>query len=477
MTNHSTLASTLARGLAVAVLAAAGVARALPIQLKDSNGTKYNVNTQVVPLSNFSNASGALTNATFVKPVTVTSTYIGFTPWFFFLTTYTVQREINVPLTPAFDGFNGLLITGVNGQKLTVPLVYNPGQTAAEECTQDGKSRQLVFATQTFAEQNLAVTRKVYVPNNQEWVRWLNIVTNTAPAGSAPNQVGISLLGVIASGTNTKVTKSSTGDSSVSSADLWFTTAQNVPAGTTSFMPKIGYVVQGPGATTPLANLGISTTTSPPGKAGFTYIPTIPPGGTAIVMTFVTVQGKTKQAKSTCENIVTVPLPASAIKCMSEQELSQVVNFAPVTPPVLKNATVKLKFDKTDQDTVQWKGKITIAAGLALSGLNVGVNFGGVAQTFVLNKGGSANNGGGNKFNLDASLKNGVTKAGTYNFSFNLKGDLQTALAGFGLTDADADNAAVSIPLTMTAGPGNYAVDQPFTYNATAGKSGTAKAP
>jgi hypothetical protein len=106
----------------------------------------------------------------------------------------------------------------------------------------------------------------------------------------------------------------------------------------------------------------------------------------------------------------------------------------------------------------------------------VTVNLGGVIQTFFLSKGGSANNGGGNKFNLDASLKNGVTKAGTYNFSFNLKGDLQTSFAQYGLTNADASNVGVSIPLTMTAGPGEYAVDQPFTYNATGGKSGTAKA-
>ena len=38
-------------------------------------------------------------------------------------------------------------------------------------------------------------------------------------------------------------------------------------------------------------------------------------------------------------------------------------------------------------------------------------------------------------------------------------------------------NAPVSIPLTMTARPGEYAVrTQPFTYKATQGKSGTAKA-
>jgi hypothetical protein len=100
-----------------------------------------------------------------------------------------------------------------------------------------------------------------------------------------------------------------------------------------------------------------------------------------------------------------------------------------------------------------------------------------VTQSFVLAKNGTANNGGGNKFNLNAELKNGVTKAGTYNFSFNLKGDLQTALAGFDLTNADASNVAVSIPLTLTAGPGAYAVDQPFTLQRHAGKSGTAKAP
>ena len=467
--------SMSARCLAIALIAATSLAHALPVELKDSNGTKYNINTQVVPLGTLSDASGALTNATFVKPVTVTSYYIAFTPWFFFLTTYTVQRQINVPLTPAFDGFNGLLIAGLNGERLTVPLVFNPGQPlAATECSQNGKDRQLVFPTQTFPDQNLALTRKVYVPNNSEWVRWLNYVTNT---GTTPTQVAIGLLGVLASEEDTKVINTSTGDSILTIGDLWFTTAQNVPTGVTSLQPRIGFVVQGAGAPAPVTNLGISTTTDPAGKTGVVYTPTIAPGGTVIVMTFVTVQGKSKQAKSTCENLVANPLPSSAIKCMSEQELSQVVNFEPITPPVLKNATVKLKFNKTGQDTVQWKGKITIAGGLALSGLAVNVNFGGVTQSFVLAKNGSANNGSGNKFNLNADLKNGVTKPGTYNFSFNLKGDLQTALAAFDLTNADADNVPVSIPLTLTAGPGSYAVDQPFTYNATQGKSGTAKTP
>ena len=102
-----------------------------------------------------------------------------------------------------------------------------------------------------------------------------------------------------------------------------------------------------------------------------------------------------------------------------------------------------------------------------------------MTQSFLLNKSGSANDGGGNKFDLQANLSNGVTKAGNVKFSFNLKGDLQTALAAYGLTDATVSNVAVSIPLTFAVGSSGagYGVDQAFTYNATQGKSGTAKAP
>src|SRR5262245_31554829 len=318
------------------------------------------------------------------------------------------------------------------------------------------------------------LTRKVYVSSGQDWVRWLNIVTNTSPN---PVQPTIALLGLLASGNETKIVATSSGDSILTIGDLWFTTAQSVPQGRQSFQPRLGYVVQGPGATAPVANLGISVTSAPPGKTAFAYTPTIPPNGTVVIMTFVTVQGKSKQAKKTCEDIVTTPLSSNAIKCMTQQELSQVVNFAPITPPVFKNSTVKLNFKKTGQDTVEWKGKITIGAGITLTGLPVTVNFGGVTQNFSLKKNGVAKNGGGNNFKLNANLKKGVTKAGTYNFSFHMKGDLQTSLAQYGLTNADAKNVPVSIPLTMTAGPGQYATDQPYTYKAAQGKSGTAKAP
>jgi len=213
--------------LLASVLGLAPAAHGLPVELKDQNGTRYQINTDVDPLISNSFASGALTDATYEKPVTVTSYYVGFTPFLFFLTTYTVQHQINVPLTNAFAGFNGLLITGVNGAALPAPVVYNPGEApASEDCLQNNQNRQLNFQPQTFANLNLQVARKVFIANNSNVVRWFNTVTNT---GAVANQVGITLSGLLGSGAQTKVTATSTGDSTITAADLWFTTAQSVP--------------------------------------------------------------------------------------------------------------------------------------------------------------------------------------------------------------------------------------------------------
>ena len=114
--------------LAAALVSMIGaLAHALPVELKDSNGTRYNVNTQVSPLISDSLASGALTDATYTAPTTVTE-YYSFETFFGGISTATAKYQVNVPLTPAFVGFNGLLISSLNGQTLPSPLVFNPGR-------------------------------------------------------------------------------------------------------------------------------------------------------------------------------------------------------------------------------------------------------------------------------------------------------------------------------------------------------------
>jgi hypothetical protein len=457
--------------LLVVSFMAASLAWALPVELKDQNQTNYRINTQVSPLITSSQASGAVLDATYNQPVTLTTYFVGLTPFGFFFTTYTAQRQINVPLTNAFLGFNGLILTGANGVPLPAKRPYNPGQVlAGQECQQNNKNRELVFQPQTFNDINLMVQRRVFVPDNASFVRWINMVTNIGPT---QQMVGITLQGLLGSGPQTKVTATSSGDSVVAPDDLWFTTAQSVPQGTHSTEPAIGYVLQGDGATAPARAAQINSL----GQAIATYTPTIPAGGSVVVMTFVTVQGNKKQVKNTVQNLVSNPLPSNAIKCMSQQELKEVVNFKPITPPVTKTSTtITLNFKKTAADTVAWKGKITLGSGTSLQGLPVTVDVGGAIGRFVLNKNGKANNGNGNKFSLNANLKNGKTTSGTVNFSFNLKGDFKTLLADDGLTDANVKNVPVTVPIVFTAGPGEFAADQPFKYKAKQGKSGTATA-
>src|SRR5262249_41951551 len=234
-----------------------------------------------------------------------------------------------------------------------------------------------------------------------------------------------------------------------------FTTAQQTPTGTFSRQPKLGFVVQGPGAEPP-PSVAINSL----GRTGFVYTPSLEPGASAIVMTFVTVQGKKKQAKKTVQKLVT--LPAKAITCLTQPELLQIVNFASITQPVTKKATIALNFEQANADKVNWNGTITIGAGISLSGLPVTIDVGGAAQTFVLNKRGKASNGGGNKFSLEPKLKHGVTKAGPARFSFQLKGDLTATFADDGLVDTTVKNAPVTVPASFTAGAQSYAIEQVF---------------
>jgi hypothetical protein len=456
----------IARLTTLALLACAAAAHALPITLRDSNGTRYNVNSDVSPDAPTSLASGALTDATFQKPVTVTSYFLGYT-FFGFTTVYTERRHVNIPLRNAFAGFNGLSITAIDDRALPSPLVFNPGEElATEECPQGGKNRQLVFQTQSFPLANLTLTRKVLVPSDGKFLRWLNVITNT---GETPTTPSIALRGVLGSGTDTRVTSTSTGDYGLSSAVAWFTTAQQVPPNAFSTQPKLGFVVQGAGGpVVPQVEIGEA------GQTVLTYSPTIQPGESAVVLTFVTVQGSTKQAKKTVKNVVA--LPAHAVFCMSQDELRDVVNFPAVTAPRTKKATITLNFKKAAADTINWNGSITIGAGLSLQGLPLTIDIGGVTQTFTLNEQGKADEGGGNTFNLQAALKNGVTKAGPVQFSFQLKGDFKDTLAAYGLTDTTVQSLPVTVPASFTGrGPDVYATEQAFTYKATQGKTGTAK--
>src|SRR5262249_59307317 len=125
---------------------------------------------------------------------------------------------------------------------------------------------------------------------------------------------------------------------------------QSVPQGQHSTQPTVGFVLQGDGATVPVRSAGVKVAPQvPAGQAIVTYTPTIPAGGTVIIMTLTTVQGNFKMAKNEISNLA--ELPSSTLKCMTQRELTQVDNFAPIPPPPPQNTTVPPQLTKTGQDT------------------------------------------------------------------------------------------------------------------------------
>jgi hypothetical protein len=152
-------------------------------------------------------------------------------------------------------------------------------------------NRQLTFQTQTFDALGLAVTRKVFVPTNAEFVRWLNIVTNTGTeptrwdhvAGPARLRREHEDHRDLDRRLHHHVGRPVVDDRRGRRAGRTI-----VPASAS------GFAVQGPGATAPPRSVGIDAT----GRAFATYTPTIAPGASAIVMTFTTVQGTTSSRRA-----------------------------------------------------------------------------------------------------------------------------------------------------------------------------------
>src|SRR5262249_54206241 len=148
-------------------------------------------------------------------------------------------------LANAFTGYNGLCLSldnSVSFCTLDSPnfIIYNENGPATTECN----GRQVVLPVQSLKSPTLQVSRKVFVPANDAFARWLNYFTNT---GASPVTVTMVTANSLGSGSQTKVVTSSNGNNVAEVADTWVTTFQDY-TGTISTEPRLGHVLQGPGA-------------------------------------------------------------------------------------------------------------------------------------------------------------------------------------------------------------------------------------
>jgi RTX calcium-binding nonapeptide repeat (4 copies) len=262
--------------------------------LIDGSGLKWFANTNIT-FATSSSASGAMSEASFTHAVNATTVGGG---------------TVNVALNDAFDGYNSLIVNG------TPPAdsahTYNKNGPAT---TEDG-GREIVLPGEAFG--NIQVSRKVFVPTNDSFARWLNIFTNT---GTTTQTVRVDTSNNLGSDSNTAIVSSSNGNATAELTDNWVTTFQNY-SGTTSSDVRLGHVLQGPGAPTPLSRISFANGDDNP---TWGYNLTLAPGQTAIIMNFAT--GQASKAAAAAKAAELVNLPPNALQGMSALEIAQVVNF------------------------------------------------------------------------------------------------------------------------------------------------------
>jgi hypothetical protein len=281
--------------------------------LIDAQGLKYFINTDIT-LSTSVSASGAMSSASYTHAVAASTSAGGTTP---------------ETLFDAFDGYNAMCLS-LNNMVQTCEtgnanfVIYNQNGPATTECPGPVShvNRQVVFPPQVSG--NIQMSRKVFVPDNDEFGRWLNIFTNT---GGSPQTVTMVTSNNLGSDTKTKIVATSQGGTTINTSDTWVTTFQDFTGNTTTD-PRLGHVLQGAGAPVQLAGIVFVDGSDRP-YWGYTF--TLNPGETKIIANFVT--GQPSRAAANAKAAELAGLPPNALQCLSTAEREQIVNFN-AAPPI-----------------------------------------------------------------------------------------------------------------------------------------------
>jgi hypothetical protein len=279
--------------------------------LIDNSGLKYFINTNIT-FSTSSSASGAMSEASYTHAVSATTSGGG---------------NVSSTLNDAYDGYNTICLS-LNNTVATCEtgnanfVIYNKNGPATTECpgTVSGVNRQVVFPVQTSG--SIQMLRKVYIPDNDAFARWLNYFTNTSGTPVTATMVVANNLG---SDSNTIIVNSSSGDAVVTTGDLWATTFQNY-SGTTSSDPRLYHVFQGSTSVpTPLAGVNFANGDDNP-FWGYTF--TLQPGETKIIANFGGGKPSKTEAANKAAQLAGAAAPTDpAWACMSQAEQKEVANF------------------------------------------------------------------------------------------------------------------------------------------------------
>lgn len=194
------------------------------------------------------------------------------------------------------------------------------------------------------------VVRKVYVPADQPWARYLEIVTNN---GASSVDYPLRIQSNLGSDGSTVVAGTSSGDTVFDANDQWVVT-DDVDAADD---PTMLHVIAGAGALTP-ASAGLSMD-----DLGFSYDLSLAPGETQVVMHFAAQNAD--QATALALGPLLAEPDADALAGIGEEELARIVNFTVEEPVPLIGTEGDDVLTGTDRaDIIEGRGGDDLIQGL-----------------------------------------------------------------------------------------------------------------
>jgi hypothetical protein len=276
--------------------------------LVDQAGYRYRVESEITTSSTSSaTASAAVSSASHAQSLSASTANGGMA---------------KTPIDNPFAGYD-ILAVSVNGTKGTSR--YATGSTPTAAC--NGQS--LNFPSESFggAGNELDVSRQVYVPADDHFVRSLDIFTN-------PGTSAVSAAVTIESSNRTngttpgEVTGTSAGGTTATTSDAWVTTfAGFVSPATTSDIARIGNVLQNAYGTVHLSAVDFTDANAPT----WTYPITVSPGQTVIIGNFGVPDASIDASIADSQRLAT--LPSTATECMTPAQVSELANFGTPPPP------------------------------------------------------------------------------------------------------------------------------------------------
>ena len=209
----------------------------------------------------------------------------------------------------------------------------------------------------------LQITRRIYVPANQGYARFLEVIRN---AGGAAVTTTVRLDSNLGSDSSTVIVGTSSGDTTFTVADDWIVTDDTDGSGD----PTVTHVIANSSAVARPSAVSYST-----GMLGYQYSVTVPPGETRIVMHFAAQSANRAAALAKATDLAA--LSRNALAGLTSDEIARIVNFGAPAPRVaLAGATLVAEGCQAPNGAVDPTETVTINVSLA--------NLGGVTATNVV---------------------------------------------------------------------------------------------